>query len=500
MGRIACGFIARFELAIRARRDAQVWQRPVAIADLAVRGARVLSATEPAERRGVRPGLRLTEALALLPSLEVIPPDKQVLDAAEQEIRGALGKLSPALDSDGLGAFFVTADGLQQIHGDELILARRLRAAFQALGFDGRIGVADRSLAAWVAARRSAAITRVPPGQDAQALAGVKVEELGLPPPVLERFELLGIRTVGQLAVLPPGSLASRLPEGARIERFCRGEAQIAWPTQAQIPVVPDELSLDLDTPTEDLEPILFLFKSLLDRLLGRIAQSHRALAELLIVVRHDDRSQTEHRLVPATPTLDGRVVMDLLRLWLSSGPFTSAVAAIRLVASRVDVAGAQQLGLFQRQQEIADDALRRAVARLTAAFGPMAVTRPVLADTWRPEARLRWVPFASKEQAPTAPPAPPSKSSLVPIALRMFSPPEPVAHWDHRQLKLAGGMSIRVVKVEGPHRLSGEWWDAPFDRSYFWLTGAGGERLWLFRDELAAPEAKRVYLHAVAD
>ena len=196
MGRIACGYIARFELAVRARREPELWQRPVAVGDIAAKRGRILAATAPAERRGVRAGLPLTEALALCPQLELIAPDPAGVNAAGQEIRSALGKLSPAIDSDGLGAFFVTAEGLEQIHADEMVLARRLRAAFQDLGYDARIGMADRSLAAWVAARRSTGITRVEPGQDTQALADVRVGTLGLPPPVLERFDLLGIRTV----------------------------------------------------------------------------------------------------------------------------------------------------------------------------------------------------------------------------------------------------------------------------------------------------------------
>ena len=49
---------------------------------------------------------------------------------------------------------------------------------------------------------------------------------------------------------------------------------------------------------------------------------------------------------------------------------------------------------------------------------------------------------------------------------------------------------------MEGPHRLAGEWWDQPFDRSYFWLACSGGDLLWVFRDELH-PQA---YLMAVAD
>lgn len=502
MSRIACAYIARFELAVRARQEPELWARAVAIVDLAVKGSRLQTVTEVAEHHGVHAGQPLTQALALHPALEILAPDPEQVGHADQAIHEALGKLSYAIDADGFGAFFVRADRLEQIHENETVLARRLRAAFRALGYDARIGVADGSLAAWVAARRSTAITCVAPGDDALALADVRVDELGLPPPVLERFDLLGIRTVGQLAVLPPGSLAQRWPEGARLERFCRGEIRLAWPTPSHIPETAESVSLDLDTPTEDLEPILFLFKSLLDQLLVRISRTQRALAELLILVRLDDRSVAEHRLVPAGPTLDARTLMDLLRLWLSGAPFKSAVAAIRLVAARLDVATPQQLGLLDRRKELADDALNHAAVRLTAAFGAMAVVRPVLADTWRPEARLRWVPFTSPAEK-GLPAAKPAAERPAPIVLRLLSPPEQI-EWSPHYVRRADGTRLSVTHVDGPHRFSGDWWDTSFDRSYFWLTGSGGERVWIYRDELQVKAGglagKQAYLQAWAD
>jgi protein ImuB len=498
MSRIACGYIARFELAVRARQEPELWERAVAIADLSMKGSRLQAVTAVAEQHGVYVGQSLTQALAIHSSLEILAPDPEQLQRAEQELHEALGKLSYAIDSDGFGAFFVNADKLEQIHENENVLARRLRTAFRALGYDTRLGIADGSLAAWVAARRSAGITCVPPGEDAVVLADVSIQELGLPPPVLERFDLLGIRTVGQLAVLPPGSLSLRWPEGARLERFCRGEVRIAWPTPERIPEQAESVALDLDTPTEDLEPILFLFKSLLDQLLLRVSRTRRALAELLILVRLDDRSEAEHRLVPASPTLDARTLMDLLRLWLSGQPFQSAVASIRLVASRLETATPQQLDLLNRKQERADDALQRAAVRLTAAFGASAVVRPVLADTWRPESRLRWVPFASREEKRSAP-THTSTTRPAPVVLHLVSPPQAV-QWNQRRLQRPDGTTMRIVQADGPHRISGDWWDNPFDRSYFWLTGSSGERIWVFRDELDPRTEKGTYLQAVAD
>jgi hypothetical protein len=52
------------------------------------------------------------------------------------------------------------------------------------------------------------------------------------------------------------------------------------------------------------------------------------------------------------------------------------------------------------------------------------------------------------------------------------------------------------VLRLEGAQRRSGEWWDAPFDRSYAWALCEGGERYWLFHDHLCGG----TFLHAVVD
>lgn len=494
MGRIACVRIARFEMAVFARADPALWTRPVAIAELASPRARVRTLTPAAEQQGVQAGQTVSEALSLSPSLQFLAPDADAVQAAESEILKALSTLSPTLDADGQGAFFLGLSGLSELHPDELVFAGQARALLRQLGFQARVGVADQSLAAWVAARRATPLERVPPGHDLRVLSNVPVSELGVSATALERLSLWGLRTLGQLATLPPGALASRLPEeGPRLARLCRGEEQLAFPTSGIIPDDPEEVSLDLEHPTDALEPLLFLFKSLLDKLLVQVARTRRALALLLIVLRLDDRSETRHQIAPATPSLDGRVLMDLIRLWLSSSPLPSAIASVRLVAARVEAPTTRQPQLLDRRREQMDDALHRAASRLASAFGAENVLRPVLVDTLRPEARLRWVPF---ETPPPKPERPPPPADAPAQALKLFSPPEPV-EWRGNRLRRAGVAAWKILEVDGPQRLSGEWWeDTAFDRSYYWLTGVNGERLWVFRNESDG----RFHLQALVD
>lgn len=413
---------------------------------------------------------------------------------AEEEVLRRLSRLSPLLDCDGHGAFFLGLEGLSRLVRNERRFAEQVKAALGELGFQAGVAIADGPFTAWVVARRTESVERVPPGKDRAAIFELPLTALGLSDEALRLLELLGVRTAGALLALPPGALVRRLgAEGSRIERLCRGQLLTAWPSQARVPVSVEEVSLELEQPTEELEALLFLFKSLLDRLLLALAHSRSALVELSAVVRLDDRTSVRRQLTPAEPTLDARVLLDLVRLWLGARPFAAPVAALGLVASRTGVAGARQLQLFAQREEEEARALERATERLAAAFGIDAVVRPTLVDTHRPEARLSWVPFSKPREGAAPPPS--SFGGAMPLALKLFSPPEPVV-WSGGTLLRPGQARAPVISVEGPHRLSGEWWEAPFDRSYYWLSVAAGDVFWVFRDEASG----RAYLQALVD
>lgn len=436
MERIACALVARFELAVRARAEPDLWRRPVAMADLSGPGR--LGAVSPAaERLGVRPGLLTASARARWPELDVLAPDAGAMAAAEEEILRALGGLSPRLDSDRRGAFFLGLSGLDRIAPSEPDFAARARAALAARGLVARVAIADQAFTAWVAARRAwrrpgGAATRpvdaasrgdarpgspapadrgvviVPRGRDRQVLSSVGLADLGLSSQAHELLSLLGMTSAAELAALPPGALSRRLgAEGIRLERILGGGGRpFAWPREEMVPGEPERAALELDEPVDDLEPLLFLGKSVVDRVLAQVAASRQVVAELRVVARLDDRSEVAHALRPAEPTLESRAILDLFRLWLESRPFASPVLGLEVIASGARPASARQLSLYHQREEKEAEALARAVARLAAAFGASSVVRPVLADRFRPEARVAWVGF-DPEGSPSPPPSP---------------------------------------------------------------------------------------------
>ena len=489
MGRIGCAFVPRFELAIRARADPSLWEQPVASVDWASRPPRILCASPAAEQLGVRVGQIASRVRSRLPELTCFAPDPSLIGGTEREVLGKLATVAPRLDSDGRGAFFLGLEGMERLWPDDRCLLERLSALFAELRLPARIRIAASPFAAWVGAVWAK-------GADQTPLDQVPLSELDLGESARELCALLGLRTAGALTRLPPGTLAARLgAEGARLERLCRGEQFPLWPTVQKLPRTAETVELDLEPALEGLEPLLFTLQALLDRLLAAVAAERQALVELSVRVRLDDRSEHLERFVPQAPTLQVPIWLDLLRLWLERRPFGAPVARLQLTASKIGPASQSQLSLLRQQEEQAAAAWGQAVARLSAAFGSQAIVRPVLRNTYRPEARLEWFP-ASALSANSSPAAPRQAFAPLSLALRQLEPPEPVVLCPGPSLRREGGAPVRIVGLDGPQRLSGEWWGRPFDRSYSWLRLASGELCWVFREEPGG----RLYLQAVGD
>src|SRR5215212_6003121 len=91
---IACIVIPGFELRAALRLRPTLALEPAALAPEEGTEPLLGPVTAAAEAAGVRPGMRLGEALALCPSLVLVEPDPQ---GAEREWESILGRLEDAL-------------------------------------------------------------------------------------------------------------------------------------------------------------------------------------------------------------------------------------------------------------------------------------------------------------------------------------------------------------------------------------------------------------------
>ncbi|MFZ9218857.1 MAG: hypothetical protein ACO23F_05720, partial [Candidatus Limnocylindrus sp.] len=208
--------------------------------------------------------------------------------------RHALGRLSPLVTGkDSVGLIEVGIDGLQARSGSERdIAAIALRAVGVHLRERPSAAVSSSRLLAALLARDAAsdgsgeAVVVVPPGDEAERLAGYPVAALALGATeyaeetlrdALERCSLLGLRTVGALARTHGAALAARVgPIAGALLTLARG-----FDVQAIAPApLPRRLlaRASFEMPLTSLEEFRFPLRRLLDELLVRVRRDGAAV------------------------------------------------------------------------------------------------------------------------------------------------------------------------------------------------------------------------------
>src|SRR5207248_3111047 len=224
---IACLLIPGFPLRAALLARPRLALRPAALAPVEGTEALVGPVTAAAEAAGVRPGMRLGEALATCPSLVLVDQDPAAAEEAWEQIVRRLEEHGFAVEPVELGCLYLETRGVERLYGGlEPALERALAAVGTA--WDPRAGAAGRRFAALAAANvaRPGQILIVSDDRTDEFLAPLPLELVPLEPRRARELRELGVRRLGELAGLPGGAVAERLgPDGRRAWSLARGGA-----------------------------------------------------------------------------------------------------------------------------------------------------------------------------------------------------------------------------------------------------------------------------------
>src|SRR3954469_7944909 len=498
--RVACLLVPDLSLVAALRAAPELATAPLVIVqpgrDLGGR-ALVVAATPAASC--VAAGMTLAEARSLCPELAAQPESPERIRAAAQAAVEAACAVSPRVEEAAMGLVYLDAAGLGSLLGDERGIARALVASAERVGLCAAVGIAAGKSVALLAARaaladvemeasphgvRGGAFRVVPREEQAAFLADLplfalasstRVPGLDLDGDLVETLQRFGLRTLGDVARLPPGPLAARLgPGAAPLLRIARGEAEGTFVPQH--PPERFEEGEELEGEATSLEPLLFLCKALLDRLCARLGARGLMASELTLLLRLEGGSWDARSIALAGPSREAQPLLQLLRLSLEGRPPVSGVRAVRLSAAPTREVLAQ-LPLFG-PRTASPTQVAAAVARLQALVGEGRVGIPAPPDSPRPSAAegARFAPPPAEE----IPKSRPAKDE-VPLAARALRPPrEAEVRCDpHGQPLLVigeGALGGRVVQSAGPWRTVAEWWtDRPLALDSYDLEIAGG-------------------------
>lgn len=261
---------------------------PLALAPEPGRDQCVGDVSPAAEAFGIVSGMRVGEALARCPDLRLVAPDPEATRAYWAAVLDRLESLGAVVESDEAGIAWFEADGLMRLHGGSLETV--MGAARKRLPSGIRMGAAPSRFASYAAAlhnrprRRSEGI--VSAGAVRTFLAPLPVGLLrsraGLEalPEMLER---LGIRTLGELASLPPSAIVERFGHpGVLALQLAQGQDTPLEPRRPLEPVL-ERLTLPEAASGPQLERGLEL---VIARLLARRERRGRSFRKLALSAR----------------------------------------------------------------------------------------------------------------------------------------------------------------------------------------------------------------------
>jgi protein ImuB len=457
-----------------------------------VRSARrVAFASTSALKAGIRPGMTLTAASALEPSLQHFPYKAEDELRALMSLGEALMCVTPAFQLSAPDGLWFDASAAHLFGGEEGLCARALEVC-SGHGYRGRAVVATELFTSRVLARHGTRpVLVVPEGGSARALASLPLS--ALEGPEREPFAALGLGTLGEVAALPAGAVAARGgAAGLRAHTLCRGGDDTPF-VAAELEEVLEE-RMSLDWPAESFEPLQFALKTLLDRLCARLAGRRRAAVRLTFMLKLDPTGQVEVPLTLARPAARAKLLLDLARHQLSELRLENPVAGISVRVDEHNEDRGQQLALGDTPE--GDAALEVVLSRLATTLGEESLFSASLEAVHRPEqsyvAKAFRPPPSTRGMAgellPQAQEEAPLEEALRERPSRLLEQPTTLDAEvaDSGELLAAWlmGKRRRVMAMTGPERLSGEWWaQEPFSRDYYRVHFEGMGPAWVYRD-----------------
>jgi protein ImuB len=490
-------------------------------------GLRIVAVNGAAAAAGIRPGQRLADARALVPSLEVQERDAAGDAARLTRLAEWATRYTPWTRAEEVPAahegcgLLLDISGCAHLFGGEEALLEDLLGRMAWLGHDARAAVADTVGAAWAVARCSQERMRIVKAGAAQAaVAPLPLMSLRISQEMSDDLGRLGLVTIGDLVARPRAPLVARFGAllGQRLDQALgvRGE-----------PVAPDAVRVPARARLLFADPLIAL-----DGIVAAITLAARDLSTELV-----RRQQGARRLRLQLYRVDGerfsfdagassalqdadRVAALFAEKLVPAGGLSGAdidvgygIEGVVLEARAVDAVAERQTDLTEEHAD--GSSLEELIDRLSNRLGANRVIQLTARASHLPERAQVSVPAVSARDVAGDVAAEDGVPPLVmygdaPLRpIRMLMPPEPVEvvaevpEGPPRQFRWRR-MLHAVAKAEGPERLAPEWWQAAdrssVTRDYYRVEDEAGRRFWIYRDGLYEREtaSPRWFMHGV--
>lgn len=343
----------------------------------------VLDATDEATSKGVRMGMSLREATTFAPDAVVVVPNPAMESRVCTDILQKLEQLSPLVEQDEReqGCWYIDLVGLDRHFPSPTEAARSMLQCIPAI-LRPRAGVSGSHFTARVAAgvAQSADVRTIPIGNEKTFLAQAPVTWLPFPPEMTNQMVRLGLRTMGDLAALPPARLAARFgPNGRLAWELASGTDKREIQLRTREESVVEEL--EMPTPAVSRDMLLLGIRQLVTRAFGRSVLAGKHVRQVTLRAFLENKRSWEKPLVMKEPVGQHALIRALeLRLQALELPGPVEAIALQLSGIVTNIAHQGMLPIFQSRHI---NPVTEAVDQLRHRYGSNPVYRVVEVEPW---------------------------------------------------------------------------------------------------------------------
>lgn len=476
---------------------------PRVVTDAEDRNQRIIAADPRAEAEGVRAGMTLGAALAVMPGIDPRPRDPQAELALMRRLAGLASAFTPQVSIEPPDGLLLEIKPSIRLFGGLRELCRKLRAAcladavFADPALQPCFTLAPTALAALAAARAGARCFITDPAVLPARLKPLPVSVLRWPEEENLRLAAMGVHTLGELLRLPRAGFARRFGprQLADLDRLLGRRADPRARLRRR-----ERYSgrVDLDHELEDHERILEVLRPLLEEQERFLQERQRGITALQCRFHHYRAAPTVCALRLAAPEASAVRLLLLLRERLATLTLPEPVRRCELRGGALSERPLSSKPLWSAGEHGHTSAgeMSALVEQLRARLGNEAVCGLRRVSEHRPE--KAWQKKGTDLFLSATQPAPEAvdKNKSVPFffwrPLWLLATPEPLKQQRGRPRR-QGLLEI----LQGPERIESGWWDGDIRRDYFRARDTGGSLLWIYR-EITADGTGNWFLHGV--
>jgi DNA polymerase IV len=368
-----------FFASVEQRDDPRLRGRPV-IVGMGV----VLAASYEAKAFGVRTAMGEAYARRLCPYAVVVPPRMSAYSDASKDVFRVFDDTTPLVEGLSIDEAFLDVRGMERSVGTPVEIAMQLRRDVLArVGLPISVGVARTKFLAKVASgvAKPDGLVVVPSDRELEFLHPLPVERLwGVGPVTARKLRERGIKTVGQVAVLPEGALVGMLGRASGRHLHALSHNLDPRPVQTRRRRRSIGSQRARGRAPWSLREVDADLVALVDRVTRRMRTAHRVGRTVVLRLRFADytRATRSHTLPYATAGTE--TILVTARVLLAASLPTIEQRGLTLIGvsvANLEDADTVQLALrFGRRDE---DALDAVLDEVRTRFGSTSITRAVL-------------------------------------------------------------------------------------------------------------------------